>query len=153
MKELTLDIKPKKGFGELSFGETTEHVTATLGEPEDIENIEDDDLFNTTILNYWDKGVSVFFEGSQKSVIACFETDNPDAELFGEKIFDMDEEQIVNLMTLHGFEVAETEVEESGEKRVSYDDAMIDFFFDEGDLVAVNWGVLINEKGEIEEMP
>jgi len=153
MKELTLDIKPKKGFGELSFGETTEHVTATLGEPEDIENIEDDDLFNTTILNYWDKGVSVFFEGSQKSVIACFETDNPDAELYGEKIFDMDEEQIVSLMTRHGFEVAETEVEESGEKRVSYDDAMIDFFFDEGDLVAVNWGVLINEKGEIEEMP
>jgi hypothetical protein len=29
---------------------------------------------------------------------------------------------------------------------------MIDFFFLDGDLVFVNWGVLVNEKGEIEEL-
>jgi len=55
-------------------------------------------------------------------------------------------------MEKKGYEVAEMELEISGEKRVSYDDAMIDFFFNDGDLVFVNWGVLVNEKGEIEEM-
>ncbi len=153
MKELTLEIKPKEGFGELSFGEVAERVTDTLGKPEEIENIEDDDLFNTTILNYWDKGISVFFEGTEKSVIACFETDNHNSVLYGQKVFDMGEEDVKRLMYSKGFQLAEEEVDESGEKRLSFDDAMIDFFFEEGDLIAVNWGVLVNEHGEIEEMP
>lgn len=153
MKELTLEIKPKEGFGELAFGDVTERVTDYLGKPEEIENIEDDDLFNTTILNYWEKGISVFFEGSEKSVIACFETDHPDSILYGERVFDLNEMEIKNLMSGKGFELAEEELEESGEKRLSYDDAMIDFFFEEDELIAVNWGVLVNEHGEIEEMP
>ena len=153
MKELTLEIKPKEGFGELLFGDVTEKVTKTLGKPEEIENIEDDDLFNTTILNYWKKGISVFFEGTEKSVIACFETDNHESVLYGKKVFDLSEEDVKNLMSGKGYELAEEELEGSGEKRLSYDDAMIDFFFEEGDLIAVNWGVLVNEQGEIEEMP
>ena len=153
MKNLILDIKPKVGFGELAFGDTTEKITSVLGEAEEIESIEDDDVFNTTILNYWEKGVSVFFEGTQKSVVACFETDNPDSEMFGKRVFEMSEEEIIGLMVTKGYEVAETEFEETGEKRVSYDDAMIDFFFEEEELIAVNWGVLVNENGEIEEMP
>ena len=63
MKKLIPEIKPKDGFGELKFGVTVKQVITTLGEPEEIESIEDDDEFNTTILNYWETGVSVFFEG------------------------------------------------------------------------------------------
>jgi hypothetical protein len=63
----------------------------------------------------------------------------------------MKEPEIINLMKNKGFEVAEVEMEMSGEKRVSYDDAMLDFFFVDGSLVAINWGVLVNDKGEIEE--
>ncbi len=57
----------------------------------------------------------------------------------------------LRLMDDKGFEVAETEEDEDGERRISYDDALIDFFFHEGELIAVNWGVLVNEQGEIEE--
>jgi hypothetical protein len=152
MKVLTLDIVPRKGYGEIHFGETSEKVITYIGQPEDVENIEDVDGFNTVVLYYWDLGVTVFFEGKEKSVVSCIETENPESLMFGKKIFEMSEEDIVALMDSQGFEVAEIEMETSGERRVSYDDAMIDFFFSEGDLIAVNWGVLVNERGEIEEM-
>lgn len=116
-----------------------------------IESIEDDDEFNTTILNYWETGVSVFFEGIEKSVLSCFETDIPESTLFGQIVFDLNEKEITALMEKEGFEIAETEEDKSGERRISYDDALIDFFFHEGGLVAVNWGVLVNDQGEIEE--
>jgi hypothetical protein len=152
MKALTLEITPKKGLGEIHFGDTSEQVITWLGQPEDVENIEDADGFNTVVLYYWELGVTVFFEGREKSVVSCIETENPEAKMYGSEIFDLDEKDIVALMTSKGFEIAEIEMETSGERRVSYDDAMIDFFFLDGDLVAVNWGVLVNEKGEIEEM-
>ena len=152
MKNVIPDIKPKDGFGDISFGINTEALTKMLGEPEEIETFDDDGAFKTTILNYWDLGISAFFEGMDNAVLSCLETDITDATLFGKKVFDMDEAEIIALMGAHGFEVAETEIEEDGEKRVSYDDALIDFFFHEGELVAVNWGVLVNEQGEIEEM-
>lgn len=152
MSELVFDIIPKKGLGQIAFGESSEHVMGLLGQPEDVENIEDVDEFNTVILYYWEKGLTVFFEGIEKSVVSCFETENPECTMYGKKIFTMSEKEIVDLMTSKGFEVAEEEKEISGENRVSYDDAMIDFFFLEGELVAVNWGVLVNNEGEVEEM-
>jgi hypothetical protein len=152
MKVLTLDIVPKAGYGEIHFGETSEKVITYIGQPEDVENIEDVDGFSTVVLYYWDLGVTVFFEGREKSVVSCIETENPESFMFGKKIFEMSEEDIVSLMESYKYEVAEIEMETTGERRVSYDDAMIDFFFSEGDLIAVNWGVLVNERGEIEEM-
>jgi len=152
MNALTLEIVPKKGFGEIQFGDTSEKVIKILGQPEDVENIEDVDGYNTVVLYYYEQGITIFFEGKEKSVVACIETENPDSMMFGKTIFDMTEQDIIALMTEKGYEVAEMELETSGERRVSYDDAMIDFFFLEGDLIVVNWGVLVNEKGEIEEI-
>lgn len=150
MKELKLEIIPLKGYGELNFGDDSEHVITYLGAPEEVENLEDEDVFQTVILYYWEKGITVFFEGRDRSVVSCFESENTSSTMFGKEIFTMDEKSIIDLMNSKGYEVAETEMETSGEKRVSYDDAMIDFFFMDDKLVAVNWGVLVNEKGEVE---
>jgi hypothetical protein len=152
MNTLKLEIIPKTGFGQIHFGDLSEKVITILGEPEDIENIEDVDGFNTVVLYYWELGITIFFEGREKSVVSCIETENPDSVMFGKTIFDMTEKDIIALMKEKGYEVEEVENETTGERRVSYDDAMIDFFFEEGDLIAVNWGVLVNDKGEIEEV-
>jgi hypothetical protein len=152
MKALKLDIVPMKGFGEILFGDTSEKVIKLFGQPEDVDNMEDVDGFNTVVLFYYELGITVFFEGREKSVVACIETENPDSMIYGKTVFNMTEEDIIALMATKGFEVAEIEMETTGERRVSYDDAMIDFFFLDGDLVFVNWGVLVNEKGEIEEL-
>ena len=152
MNALTLEIIPKQGLGEIHFGDISEKVISFLGEPEDVENIEDVDGFNTVVLFYYEPGITIFFEGREKSVVSCIETENPEAVMFGKTIFDMTEQDIIALMKENGYEVAEMELETTGERRISYDDAMIDFFFLDGDLVVVNWGVLVNEKGEIEEL-
>jgi hypothetical protein len=152
MNALSLEIKPKKGLGEISFGDTSEKVIKILGEPEDIENIEDVDGFHTVILYYWEQGLTVFFEGKEKSVIACLETENEESSLFGKEVFKMTEEDIIALMNANGYHLEEIEMETTGERRVSFDDALTDFFFEAGNLIAINWGVLVNEKGDIEEL-
>ncbi|MCD4772118.1 MAG: hypothetical protein K8R41_01895 [Bacteroidales bacterium] len=152
MNKLTLEIKPKIGFGELNFGETSENIITYLGEAEEMEDIEDDDEFNTVILNYSNQGILAFFEGVEKSVLSCIETENENVSLFGKMIFEMNEAEITELMKENGFNEIETGVDEDGEKRLSFDDAMTDFFFIDDELVAVNWGVLINDQGEIEEI-
>lgn len=152
MKELTLEIKPKEGLGEIKFGEQMEKLVEYLGEAEDVENLEDEEEFSTVILNFYDKGVTAFVEGVEKQVISCFETDNRSAVLFGKWVFDMTEEQIRQLMKEQGYSMVDEGMEEWGESRLTYEDGMIDFFFSEGKLTSVNWGVMVNDKGEIEEI-
>lgn len=151
MNDKEFEIIPKTGYGKIKFGDPSEVVIKELGQPEDVENIEDEDVFNTVILYYWSRKVTVFFEGREKSVVSCFETENTSSTLYGKPVFALNEAQIRKLMKEMGFPLAEEEIEITGEKRISYDDAMIDFFFQDDKLTAVNWGVLINESGEVEE--
>ena len=38
---------------------------------------------------------------------------------------------------------------EDGELRVTFEDAMVDFFFEGDKITAVSWGVLVDEQGDI----
>ena len=97
---------------------------------------------------YDDIQTNIYFEGITKSVVACFETENEAATLFGKKVFDLKKEDVVKLMKDNGFKDMEEETED-GELRVSFEDAMMDFFFDGDVMTAVSWGVLVDEQGEI----
>jgi len=81
-------------------------------------------------------------------VVACFETENEEATLYGEKVFELDKEEIIDLMKTNGFKELEEETED-GELRVSFEDGMIDFFFEDDMLMAVSWGILVDEQGDI----
>jgi len=146
MSELILDIKPKIGLGDIKFGEIPENVTKIIGTPGSAEDIATDDDLKTTILSF-ENGITVFLEGLVEPIVSHFDLDNKNATLYGEKIFEMDEQGITNLMTKHGYVELEKEEEEWGELRLTFDDAMIDFYFIEGALAAVNWGVVINDDG------
>jgi hypothetical protein len=139
-----------KGYGALKFGQTINDVVSLLGDAEEIDEIDEDDMMNTVILHYWDLGISVFFEGIEKSVVSCIETDDMDSLIFGVKVFDLDKDQLIALMKKNGYKEYEIELEE-GENRLSFEEGLIDFFYAGGELIAVSWGVLINEKGEIEQ--
>ncbi len=155
MSKINLEINPKVGFGELKFGQTIEEVIAIIGEAEEVEDIQEEEDFNTLIMNYWKEGFTVFIEGTgaEKSIVSCFETDNPKSTLFGEAVFEMKETEIVDHMKANGYKEIEKEDEEDGEYRLSFDEGLIDFFFDEdGSLLAVNWGVFVNKHGEIEDI-
>jgi hypothetical protein len=145
----SFEIIPNKGLGELHFGTDIETFVNKYGEPEEVQNIEEDEALNTTILHYWKDGFSAFFVGFSAPILAGIEIDHPDATLFDKKILGMTEEELIDLMKKHGFKNFETELEET-DKRLSYDVGMMDFFFRENLLIYMNFGVLVDENGEIE---
>ena len=146
MSKLILDIKPKLGLGEIKFGDYTKRVMELVGDPGSVEEISTDDEIKTTVLSFSD-GITIFLEGILDPVVSHFDIYNKEAKLFGYQVFDMTEQEIVQLMNDNGYTEVEKEDEEWGETRLTFDDALMDFYFIEGDLVAVNWGIIINADG------
>lgn len=147
--KLTYEILPLEGLGVLKFGQTIEVTIEFLGDAEEIDHLDTDDQMNTIVLHYWENELSIFFEGVAKTVLSCFETDHLESLLYGKKVFEMNPKQVIALMAEHNYTNPEIE-EEEGELRLSFEDALMDFFYDGEELLAINWGVLVNEAGEIE---
>ncbi|MBA3900439.1 MAG: hypothetical protein H0X62_09560 [Bacteroidetes bacterium] len=141
---VNLEIKPMNGLGELSFGMVAEDVIKIAGPAEEIEKI-DDDQVKTTIWHYWTKGLSLFFDEENNLKLSSIEVDNTNATIFGKSAFEMNESEITELMKSNGFNEIDAEEQEWGEKRVSFDDAMVDFYFEEDELVSINYSVFLNE--------
>jgi hypothetical protein len=148
MKDFT--IMPLKGYGEIPFGMTLDEAVKELGMPEFYEELSDmEETGNRSIYYEYDAlETNIYFEGVTKSVVACFETENREATLYGKPVFDLTKKEIIDLMKEHGFKELEEENEDD-ELRVSFEDALIDFFFEDEMLTAVSWGVLVDEQGEI----
>ena len=81
-----------------------------------------------------------FFEGSDSLLLTILETKDPQVTLYGKKIFEMDESAIRKLMKLNGFEELDTEMLTWGGQRLSFEDANMDFYFEDDKLTAINWG-------------
>lgn len=143
-------IEPLKGFGEIPFGMALDDAVRILGNPNFYEELSDmEETGNRSIFyEYDDMATNIYFEGITKSVVACFETENEDAVLYGTKVFDLNCAEVIELMHENGFKELEEE-DEDGEHRVSFEDAMIDFFFVGDEMSAVSWGVLVDEQGNI----
>ena len=150
MNILNLEIKPKEGLGNILFGEIPENLSKIMGEPESVEDVRTDDDLKTTILSFPDKGITVFLEGLIEPIVSNFNVDNKEATLFGVKIFDKTEAEARKLMEDNGYGNFEEDEEEWGERRLSCEDALMDFYFVKGKLQAVNWGVYIKDDGTID---
>ena len=151
-------IIPNISFDDIKFGVGMDSFVEKYGEPEEIDSIDEDEDFNTTVLHYWKNGVSIFFVGTANPVLAGVETDHPSTELFGEKILGKTKEDIIALMKKNGHTNFDEEDEEfSGDEndkdiRVSYDRSMMDFFFRANLLVYMNFGVMVDENGNVEKV-
>lgn len=143
-------IEPLKGFGDIPFGMSIDAAVKILGSPNYYEELSDmEETGNRSIYyEYEDLETNIYFEGITKSVAACFETENEDAVLYGTKVMDLSRAEVIELMRENGFKELDEE-DEDGEHRVSFEDAMIDFFFDGDKMSAVTWGVLVDEQGNI----
>jgi hypothetical protein len=156
MKALTLEIKPLKGLGELTFGMTEQQVIDYLGIPDEKELLDDFDESDdeqTLIYHFDNYDISAFFEGKgDEKRLVNIETGNHEATLFGKSIFVMPEADIIKLMKENKFADMDDEMledeEYQNEKRVSFDDAMMDFFFEDEILIAVSWGNFFSDEEE-----
>lgn len=131
-----------KGIGTVTFGMKADEIEKLMGKPNEVEDFDEDDEFASRIWHYWNQGLSLFFEGENLDVFTSLEIDLEDTTLFGKEIFKMSEKQIIELMKSKGFEEIDEEEHEWGEKRISFDDALIDFYFQESKLTSVNFGVI-----------
>jgi hypothetical protein len=140
------------GMGPLRFGATMDEVRTLVGEPEEIEESEDEDDFEHQAWNYYedDHLLSLYFDREDDFRLSCIETDNPGLRLYGEALHGRTIEQVRDLMQRHGQAQPEVETMEGGEVRLSYEKSMIDMYFEEGQLQFVNFGVFINDELEVQ---
>lgn len=135
-----LEIKPGIGLSNLMFGSSMKQASICFGEPEDVEIMDAIDDTQSTVWHFWEKGFSLFFEDEKNHEFCCVEVDNKSSILFGTEIFKLSEKEIVNLLKSKSYTELDSEVHDWGEKRVSFDDANIDFYFNKNKLVSINFG-------------
>ena len=153
---LNNEIVPNVGFDNVKFGIAMDVFVDKFGEPEEVESIGEDEDYATTVLHYWEKSLSIFFVGVSNPVLAGIETDHPDSTLYGEKIMDKSKEDIIALMKKNGlssYDEGDDEYASENEiVRISYDKSMMDFFFQDNQLIFMNFGVMVDDNGNIEKV-
>jgi len=135
-----LEIKPCIGLSDLLFGASQMQAEECFGKAEEQEIIDDMDEAKSCVWHYWENGFSLFFDENSNNEFCCVEIDNPDTILWGIKIFELKEKEVIALFQQHGYSLSDTEIHEWGEKRISFDDANIDFYFQKHKLISINFG-------------
>ncbi|WP_375416909.1 hypothetical protein [uncultured Hymenobacter sp.] len=135
------------GMGPLRFGATMDEVRTLVGEPEEIEESDDEDEFEHQAWNYHEDDylLSLYFDREDDFRLSCIETDHPGMRLFGEAIHGLSQEAVQALMQRHNLSAPETETMEEGQTRLSYEKEMIDLYFEDDQLQFINFGVFIDE--------
>jgi hypothetical protein len=135
--EMTIHLK--KGLGEVEFGMPVEDIVQLLGTADEVENIDNAADESTTVLRYTEEGLTLFCEG-ENPVLACIDVSNEECTLFGKQVFDLDERALVKLMVENNLTEQDVDEEDWGERRVSFNEGNIDFYFDEGEMVSIILG-------------
>ena len=131
----------------LNFGATTADAKNIFGEPDETETLKDDVLnADSLVFHYWEIGFSLFFNKQANLKLTCIEIDSAGATLWGAPVFHMNEKQITELFKTNGYEKTETEQHEWGETRVSFDEALMDLYFEGGKLISINFGLFPDEE-------
>lgn len=136
------NLYPLKAFNNLAFGCTPLEFKAVFGEPDEIEEL-NDIVFNdnATVYHYWELGFSSFFTKGPPEIFTSIEIDCKDTLMFGKRVFEMNEKDLVLLFKENNFQLSESEKHDWGEKRLSFDDACVDLYFSNGKLTSINYGV------------
>lgn len=139
-----LIIEPLKGYGDIKFGMSREDVVSILGEPSNLEELDpiiDGNESTSVLYDYDDLGISICFEGIDEMLVTSISTSDEEAILFSERIYDMNRNQIIDLMKRNSYKEYDEE-EQEGDTCLIYDELMLDFYFNEGELIDVVWGVI-----------
>ena len=143
-----VEIKPLSGFCSLTFGLFPTDAEKVFGKPEETQTLTDD-IFDTEsfVMHYWEQGFSLFFDNLNQQKFSSVEVDNEETMMFGVKIFDLNEKEIIELMGLNHHSLSDSEMHDWGEKRLSFDSAGVDFYFENNHLRSVNFGIVEDTSG------
>ena len=135
--QYTIDIK--KGLGDIQFGMSVDQVVNIMGPAEDVETIDNAVDEMTTVLHYCDGLLTLFFEGDLPE-LSCIDTSVDTCTLFNQPVFELEEKEIVQMMVEHNYCEEDADEEAWGERRISFGEGNVDFFFDEGELTSIVYG-------------
>lgn len=142
-----------KGFSDLNFGQTIAEAEKVFGKAEETQELNDEILETScTVLHYWESGFSLFFDNKHAKKFSSVEVDNEETTLFSKKVFTLKEKDLVELMKENGYALSDSEQQEWGERRLSFDEAGLDCYFENGKLSSINFG-LIDDQHAYEFLP
>jgi hypothetical protein len=139
----TLEIKPGKGLSNLLFGATMKEAQKLFGKPDDTELLDEIEHCCAVVWHYWEDGIALFFDENDQQRFNSVEIDNKETILWGHPIFTYTEKKIIEVFKCNGILLYETELQEWGEKRLSFDNENIDFYFEKNKLTSVNYGKIM----------
>ncbi len=139
---LFLEIRIGEGLSELRFGSTMSDAEKAFGKADKVEELNDLEMAPAILWHYYEQGFSLFFDANNDQLFICVDMMNQHAKLWDVIIFDLTEKQIIQLFKDKGIYLYEQEPHEWGEKRLSFDEANIDFYFQKNRLVSVNYGLI-----------
>ena len=139
-----MNIKLLEGIEGLNFGLSKDDFLLQHPENANFELLEEEEELKTEAVFLEEINSTLYFEGDETEMLftAC-DTENKDATLFGVNIFEKTEAEIIELMKQHDYNQYDSDIEEWGEKNISFLEAMADFYFIQGKLTSVSWGILI----------
>ncbi|HPS83701.1 MAG TPA: hypothetical protein PLA88_05260 [Bacteroidales bacterium] len=143
MKTEKIKILPMEGCSLIRFGASENDVINAIGEPDERENIDDED-YNSEIWYYDEKGVTLFLDEMEDDglLVSGIELENDNFELEGVSLIGKTIDEIKALAEKLKYGEADVEKEEWGEFRLSYEDKLLDFYFDESKkLISVSLGM------------
>lgn len=137
---ITPEIHLLKGFCTLKFGQKPSDAEQCFGVPEETQSLNDEILATTSfVMHYWENGFSLFFDSNRNNVLHIVEVDNPETILLGKHVFKLKEQELTDLLKANGFKLSDTERHEWGEKRLSFDEAGLDCYFESGHLTTLSF--------------
>jgi hypothetical protein len=147
MQELP-QIDILQGFSGLSFGADPAGAILVFGEPEETQTLRGDILGDHSLVyHYRDRGFALFFDLNKNNTFCSVEIDNRETLLFGIKIFTLREKELIALLYENGHPLSDTEMHPWGEKRLSFDTAGLDCYFENNRLVSLNYGLPDTDPG------
>lgn len=144
--DFKLIIKPGEGINALTFGATMVEAEKYFGKPSTIEKIDDIEEFRSIVWHYWELGFSLFFDDNSQNFLSCIEVDNRNAILWDTNLFMLNEAEILRFFKQKGFTPTDMETQQWGEKRISFDELLIDLYFEKDNLLTINCSTTITNE-------
>jgi len=126
-----------KGLDDLPFGASQGDVEAVLGKAEEKDEL-DMRGEKSVAWHYWDLGISVNFDEGQEYRLSSIDVAAPEVEIFGEALIGRSREDVKKFLDQKDIGVSEDEVQ----RGLIYPDANLSLWFNGGDLVEIQWGVI-----------
>ena len=132
-------IIPNAGIELILLKSSIENVLILLGNPTETILLEEEMLATKhQVLRYDDLAMDFYFDVNSNLSLSAIDCANTKALLHNCAIFNYNEKSIIALLKEIGHKLTDTEQHQWGEKRLEFDTAGLEFYFERGKLTLVH---------------